>query len=72
MEDLSRKLGLRIAYYRKLRSLTQQELSEKLSCSVGYLAQIEAQSCEKLPSLPFLYEISDELGITVSELLDFK
>lgn len=72
MEDLSRKLGLRISYYRKLRSLSQEGLAEKLSCSVGYLAQLEAPSCNKLPSLPMLYEISEELGISVSELLDFK
>ena len=72
MEDLSRKLGLKISYHRKLRSLSQEELAERISCSVGYLAQLEAPSCNKLPSLPMLYVIAENLGITASELLDFK
>ena len=72
MEDLSRKLGLRISYYRKLRSMSQEELAESISCSTGYLAQLEAPLCNKLPSLPMLYAIAENLGITASELLDFK
>lgn len=72
LKDLSRKLGLRIGYYRKMRSMSQEELAERISCSVGYLAQLEAPLCKKLPSLPMLYTIADNLGITVSELLDFK
>ena len=71
MEELSRKLGLRISYYRKLRSLSQEELAERVSCSVGYLAQLEAPLCSKLPSLPMLYAIAENLGITASELLQF-
>jgi DNA-binding XRE family transcriptional regulator len=71
LEDLSRKLGIRISYYRRLRSLSQEDLAERVSCSVGYLAQLEAPLCRKLPSLPMLYAIAESLEITASELLDF-
>jgi len=72
LEDLSRKLGLRISYYRKLRAMSQEELAERIPCSVGYLSQLEAPLCNKLPSLPMLYTIAENLEITASELLDFK
>jgi transcriptional regulator with XRE-family HTH domain len=72
LKDLSRKLGLRISYYRKLQFLSQEQFAERISCSVGYLAQLEAPACNKLPSLPMLYTIAENLGMTASELLDFK
>ena len=30
-----RQIGLKIAYYRKLRGLTQEELAEQVGCNAG-------------------------------------
>ena len=30
------KIGLKISYYRKLKSLTQEQLAEKLNCGVSF------------------------------------
>jgi hypothetical protein len=34
LKDLSRKLGIRIGYYRKLHFMSQEELAERVSCSI--------------------------------------
>ena len=34
------KIGLKISYYRKLKSLTQEQLAEKLNCGVSFIGQI--------------------------------
>ena len=39
-----RVLGLRIAYYRKLRGLTQEQLAEAIGRSVSFVGQIEANN----------------------------
>ena len=46
------KLGLKIAYYRKLGGMTQEELAEACELSAGYISQLEASSsCVIPPSL---------------------
>lgn len=45
------KIGLKISYYRKLKSLTQEQLAEKLNCGVSFIGQIEAPN-----GLSFLYK----------------
>lgn len=37
-----KKIGQRIAFYRKQRKLTQQELAEKANVSKSYLSKIES------------------------------
>lgn len=34
------QIGLKIAYYRKLNGLTQEQLAEKVGISSGYLSQV--------------------------------
>ena len=35
------KIGLKIAYYRKLSGMTQEELAEHCGLSAGYISQLE-------------------------------
>ena len=35
------KIGLKIAYYRKLQGMTQEELAEACELSAGYVSQLE-------------------------------
>ena len=45
------KIGLKIAYYRKLQGMTQEELAEACELSCGYISQLEAPNCFFCPSL---------------------
>lgn len=48
------QLGLNIAYYRKLRGLSQMALSEKVHISRTHLSQIEAPNMKKSFSISTL------------------
>ena len=37
-----RQLGLKIAYYRKLRGLTQEQLAEKINRTPAFIGHVEA------------------------------
>lgn len=65
-------LGLNIAYYRKLCSLTQEQLAEKAEIDRAYLGKIEAPNVIISFSLEVLFKISDALGVSESELLKFR
>lgn len=64
------KIGLKIAYYRKLQGMTQEELAEAVDISTGYMAQLEGANCFFCPSLKTLFKIAEVLGTTVSKLTD--
>ena len=68
-EDNFRKLGLRIAYFRKLRGYTQESFCDELNISVSYYSQIEAAGCYKPISLKTLYRIADVLEVEPYKLL---
>ncbi|MCL2108696.1 MAG: helix-turn-helix transcriptional regulator [Oscillospiraceae bacterium] len=70
-EDTFRKVGLKIAYYRRVRGYTQETFSEKLGVSVSYYSQIEAAGCYKPISLRTLIKIADELEVEPYKLLMF-
>lgn len=63
-----RQLGLNIAYYRKRRRMTQEQLAELVSVSRTHISNIEATYLEKTPSLDLLFDIADALDITISDL----
>lgn len=67
-----RVLGLRIAYFRKLRGLTQEQFAEAIGRSVSFVSQIEANNAAgvKGVSLETLFAMSDKLGIPVARLFD--
>lgn len=41
------QLGLKIAYYRKLRGLTQEELAERIDRSAAFVGHVEAPNIKK-------------------------
>ena len=62
--------GPKIAYYRKLGGMTQEELAEACELSPGYVSQLEAPGMYFCPSLKTLFKIAEALGTTVSKLTD--
>ena len=64
------KIGLKIAYYRKLQGMTQEELAEACDLSPGYISRLEAPGCYFCPSLKTLFVMAEVLGTTVSRLTD--
>ncbi|MBR5143773.1 MAG: helix-turn-helix transcriptional regulator [Clostridia bacterium] len=64
------KIGLKIAYYRKLKGMTQEALAEACDLSAGYISQLEAPGTAFCPSLKTLFMIAEVLDTTVSKLTD--
>ena len=67
-----RLLGLTIAYYRKLRGLTQAELAEATNLSRTHISNIEAPNGKTSISLNKLFDIADVLEVPVKDLFDFR
>ena len=67
-----RILGLKIAYYRKLRGLTQEQFAEAIGRSVSFVSQIEANNSAVVKgiSMETLFVISDRLEVSLSKLLE--
>ena len=65
-------IGLRIAYFRKMRNLTQAKLAELVSINKNYLSHIESGSSSKVISLPLLIKISKALDVKLSILVDME
>ena len=66
------KLGLNIAYYRKLKGLTQLKLAESINISRTHMSNIEAPNIPTSISLETLFNIADTLDIPVYKLFIFK
>lgn len=67
-----RLLDLTIAYYRKLRGLTQAELAEATNLSRTHISNIEAPNGKTSISLNKLFDIADVLEVPVKDLFDFR
>ena len=65
------KLGLKIAYYRKLRGLTQEQLAERIEKSPAYIGHVEAPNISKAVSRDTLFDIATALDVSASKFLDF-
>ncbi|MGN1137971.1 MAG: helix-turn-helix transcriptional regulator [Ruminococcus sp.] len=66
------RLGLNIAYYRKLRGLTQLQLAEAVDISRTHMSNIEAPNVETSVSLDTLFDIADKLQIPIKDLFEFS
>ena len=56
--DKYRQIGLKIAYYRKLRGLTQEQLAERLELSPAFIGHVEAPNVNKAVSLDTLFDVA--------------
>ena len=69
--DKYKNLGLRIAYFRKMKGFTQEQLAEKLGKNASYVGAVEAVNVERAISMDMLFDISDLLNVPVHKLLQF-
>ncbi len=67
-----RQLGLTIAYYRKLRGITQLQLAEYVNLSRTHISNLEAPNMPTSISLDKLFDISDILEVPMKNLFDFR
>lgn len=67
-----RQLGLTIAYYRKLRGLTQMQLAEYVNLSRTHISNLEAPNMPTSISLEKLFDISDILEVPIKDLFEFR
>ena len=70
--DRYRRLGIKIAYYRKLAGLTQAELAERIDKSTAFLGQVEAPGIVCGISLETLFKIARDLDIPPEKLLEYS
>ena len=66
------QLGLKIAYYRKLRGYTQEVLAEKIDCSAAFIGHVEAPNIKKSVSLDTLFAIAKALDVPVYRFFMFE
>lgn len=69
--DKYRQIGLKIAYYRKLRGLTQEQLAEKLELSPAFIGHVEALNVNKAVSLDTLFDVAAALDVPPYKFLQF-
>ena len=67
-----RQIGLKIAYYRKLRGLTQEELAEQVGLTPAYIGHLEAPNISKALSLYTLFDIAAALDVAPQKFLTFE
>ena len=68
--DKYRLLGLNIAYYRKERGLSQEELAELVNISRTHMSRIETADCAV--SLDVVFDICDVLCVPPKKRFDFR
>lgn len=69
-QDKYRKLGLNIAYYRKLCGLTQEQLAERLDLDRTTVSKIELATVGV--SLDVIFEMAEVFDITPEKLLEIR
>lgn len=69
MNQYYRVIGLNIAYHRKIRGLTQQQLAANVGISRTHLSNIEAVNMPMSVSMEVLLIIAKELEIPAHKLL---
>lgn len=70
-KEYYKRLGLNIAYYRKLKGLTQLDLAEAVDISRTHMSNIEAPNMPTAISMELVFDIADTLDVPVKVLFDF-
>lgn len=65
-----RRLGLNIAYYRKLRGFSQEKLAEIVDISRTHMSRIETADCAV--SLDVIFALADALSVEPCKLFENK
>lgn len=65
------QIGLKIAYYRKLRGLTQEQLAERVKRTPAFIGHVEAPNVNKAVSLDTLFDIAVVLDVPAYKFLIF-
>ncbi len=66
------RVGLNIAYQRKLKKLTQIQLAEKAGISRTHMSNIEAPNMMTPVSLEVVFNIADALEVSVDTFFKFE
>lgn len=66
-----KEIGLKIAYYRKLRGFSQMKFAEMIDVSRTHLSNIEAPNVPTSISLDLLFRISEVLDIDIQKFFEF-
>lgn len=66
-----KEIGLKIAYYRKLKGYSQMDFAEKIDISRTHLSNIEAPNVPTSISLDLLFKISEVLDIETKTFFEF-
>ena len=64
------KLGLNIAYYRRLADLSQQQVADAIDISYTHVSKIETAS--GAASLDIIFKIADVVGVPVHKFFEFR
>lgn len=64
-------IGLRVAYFRKMKEMTQAQLAEKMGVDTSFIGQIEAVNICKPISMDTLFRLSKALEQPPFKLLMF-
>ena len=65
------RLGLNISHFRRIKSLTQEQLAEIVGVDRSYISKIEAPNMYTSFSMELLCKIAVALEVTESRLFDF-
>ena len=66
-----KQIGNKVAYYRKMRNLTQDELADRVNISVSSISKLERGKYNTNIPLSMLIMIAEGLRIDVSMLVTF-
>lgn len=66
------QIGLKIAYYRKLRGLTQEQLAEKVDRTPAFIGHVEAPNISKAVSLDTMFDIANVLNVPIYKFFIFE
>ncbi len=69
--DKYQQIGLKIAYYRKRRGMTQEQLAERVGKNAAYLGHVEAPNIHKAISLDMLFDIAAVLEVPAYKFILF-
>lgn len=64
------RLGLKIAYYRKLKGFTQEKLAESINKNAAFIGHVEAPNINKAISLDTLFDIAEVLDVPAHKFLE--